>query len=93
MPVASAVPSPSMTSGLQNPASTKSRQSTLAVGTATGTFQIAVPYNGRTYTTTSLALTASAADVQTAVNTALSPVSGSVSVTKTPSGTGTLRTN
>jgi hypothetical protein len=59
----------------------------LAVGTATGTFQIAVPYNGRTYTTTSLALTASAADVQTAVNTALSPVSGSVSVTKTPSGT------
>ncbi|MGV2341214.1 MAG UNVERIFIED_CONTAM: hypothetical protein LVR18_46905 [Planctomycetaceae bacterium] len=63
------------------------QQITLAVGTATGTFQIAVPYNGRTYTTTSLALTASAADVQTAVNTALTPVSGSVSVTKTVTGT------
>jgi hypothetical protein len=64
------------------------QQIKLTVGTATGNFQIAVPYNGRTYTTASLALTASAADVQTAVNTALTPVSGSVSVTKTVSGTG-----
>ncbi|MEN9554689.1 MAG: hypothetical protein RLZZ232_975, partial [Planctomycetota bacterium] len=60
---------------------------TLKVGGATGTFQVSVPFNGRTYTTTSLPLTASAGDLEVALNTTLSSVSGSVSVAKSLSGT------
>ena len=60
---------------------------TLDVGTATGTFKIAIPRNGRTYTTSSLPFTASAADVQTAINTAISSIGGTVTVTKTTDGT------
>ncbi|NBO66487.1 MAG: hypothetical protein EBU88_16855, partial [Acidobacteria bacterium] len=60
---------------------------TLDVGTATGTFKVAIPRNGRTYTTTSLPFTASAADVQSAINTAISSIGGAVAVTKTTDGT------
>ncbi|MGV2342009.1 MAG UNVERIFIED_CONTAM: hypothetical protein LVR18_51280 [Planctomycetaceae bacterium] len=45
---------------------------TLNVGSATGAFQVSIPWNGRTYTTARLPLTASAADLQTAINDAVS---------------------
>ncbi|MFN9294993.1 MAG: hypothetical protein ACK6EB_43510, partial [Planctomyces sp.] len=60
---------------------------TLNVGSATGTFRVSIPWNGRTYTTTTLPLTASAADLQTAINNAVSATTGTVSVTKTTDGT------
>ncbi|MFM8726584.1 MAG: hypothetical protein ACKON9_15825, partial [Planctomycetaceae bacterium] len=56
-------------------------------GTATGTFRISIPVNGRTWTTSALPLGASAGEVQAAVNTALQPISAAVSVTQTVSGT------
>ncbi|MFO0060788.1 MAG: hypothetical protein ACK57O_07910, partial [Planctomyces sp.] len=60
---------------------------TLNVGSATGTFRVSIPWNGRTYTTTTLPLTASTADLQTAINNAVSETTGTVSVTKNTDGT------
>ncbi|MFM7868093.1 MAG: hypothetical protein ACKPHU_28095, partial [Planctomycetaceae bacterium] len=60
---------------------------TLNVGSATGSFKVTIPWNGRTYTTASLPLTASAADLETAINAAVSDAAGSVAVTKTTDGT------
>ncbi|MGV2333121.1 MAG UNVERIFIED_CONTAM: hypothetical protein LVR18_02990 [Planctomycetaceae bacterium] len=60
---------------------------TLNVGSATGSFKVTIPWNGRTYTTASLPLTASAADLETAINAAVSSVAGSVAVTKSTDGT------
>ncbi|MFM7833819.1 MAG: hypothetical protein ACKPJD_18655, partial [Planctomycetaceae bacterium] len=60
---------------------------TLNVGSATGSFKVTIPWNGRTYTTASLPLTASAADLETAINAAVSDAAGSVAVTKSTDGT------
>ncbi|MFN9290458.1 MAG: hypothetical protein ACK6EB_20520, partial [Planctomyces sp.] len=60
---------------------------TLNVGSAAGTFRVSIPWNGRTYTTAALPLTASAADVQTAINNAVGATTGTVSVTKNTDGT------
>ncbi|MFM8474493.1 MAG: hypothetical protein ACKOEO_01700, partial [Planctomycetaceae bacterium] len=56
-------------------------------GSATGTFRISIPFNGRTWTTYALPIGASAGDVQSAVNSALQPIGGSVAVTKAVAGT------
>ncbi|MFN5624433.1 MAG: beta strand repeat-containing protein, partial [Planctomyces sp.] len=51
------------------------------VGTETGTFKLAVPVGSALYQTTALALDASASVIQTALNAALSAVSGTTTVT------------
>ncbi|MEI7702497.1 MAG: hypothetical protein WCK86_22075, partial [Planctomycetia bacterium] len=51
------------------------------VGAETGTFKLAVPVGTAVYQTTALAFTDSASEIQTALNTALTAVSGTTTVT------------
>jgi hypothetical protein len=57
------------------------QQVTFVTAAASGTFRLSLPYNGRTYTTAALSLAASAASIQTAMNTALSGA-GTVTVSR-----------
>ncbi|MFO0224863.1 MAG: hypothetical protein ACK56E_16220, partial [Planctomyces sp.] len=62
----------------------------LQTGTASGTFTIALAYNGTTYTTTALAFNDTAATIQSALNTAISGL-GSAAVTRSgTAGSATL---
>ncbi|MFN9049776.1 MAG: hypothetical protein ACK5YC_16750, partial [Planctomyces sp.] len=62
----------------------------LQTGTASGTFTLALAYNGTTYTTTALAFNDTAATIQSALNTAISGL-GSAAVTRSgTAGSATL---
>ncbi|MFM7921866.1 MAG: hypothetical protein ACKPJJ_16710, partial [Planctomycetaceae bacterium] len=62
----------------------------LQTGTATGTFTLALAFNGNTYQTTALPFDATAATIQSALNTAISGVgSATVARSGTP-GSATL---
>ncbi|MDP1573114.1 MAG: hypothetical protein Q8M04_02640, partial [Pseudomonadota bacterium] len=54
--------------------------------TATGSFTLSLAYNGQTHTTTALAFGASAATVQSALNTALAGIGGSTTVVSNGDG-------
>jgi hypothetical protein len=60
---------------------------TLTKPTAAGTFTLSLTHNSVTYTTTELAFSATAADIQTALNTALASLSGATAIVNRFNGT------
>jgi hypothetical protein len=60
---------------------------TLTKPTAAGTFTLSLTHNSVTYTTTELAFSATAADIQTALNAALASLSGATAIVNRFNGT------
>ncbi|MEI7702166.1 MAG: hypothetical protein WCK86_20390, partial [Planctomycetia bacterium] len=75
------------TPGTASPGINETQQVNFVTGTASGTFRLLLPYRGVTFTTTELSVDASAASIQSAINTALAGV-GTVSVSRTNSSSG-----